>query len=151
MDNFKTMDDILEFAIGEEEAAHNFYKAQAENVNSEGIKQMFLDFAKEELLHKAKLLEVKKGTTTILTPQKVQDLKLSDYMEEAHVTPNMTPQNAMLVAMKKEKAAFRLYMDLAARAEIDEYKILFEALAQEEAKHKLRFELEYDSEFMQEN
>jgi rubrerythrin len=45
--------------------------------------------------------------------------------------------------MKKEKAAFRLYMDLSDRASDLSMKELFMALAVEESKHKLRFEVEY--------
>ena len=53
--------------------------------------------------------------------------------------------------MKKEKAAYRLYLDLAAVGEDEELTDMFLSLAQEEAKHKLRFEIEYDDEIMKEN
>jgi rubrerythrin len=46
--------------------------------------------------------------------------------------------------MKKEKAAFKLYNDLAGAVENVKVRTLFLALAQEEAKHKLHFEIEYD-------
>jgi len=49
------------------------------------------------------------------------------------------------------KASFRLYTDLAARSENADLVTLFEALAQEEAKHKLRFEVEYDEYVLREN
>jgi len=45
------------------------------------------------------------------------------------------------------KAAFRLYTDLAALTKDDQSKIAFQMLAQEEANHKLRFEIEYDDAF----
>ena len=41
--------------------------------------------------------------------------------------------------------------DLAALADDAELKAIFEALAQEEAKHKLRFEVEYDERILIEN
>jgi len=53
--------------------------------------------------------------------------------------------------MKKEKAAFKLYTDLAAAVSSADLKNTFLSLAQEEAKHKLRFEVEYDNEIMGEN
>jgi rubrerythrin len=46
--------------------------------------------------------------------------------------------------MKKEKAAFKLYSDLASSTDDENVKTMFLALAQAEAKHKLRFEIEYD-------
>ena len=58
--------------------------------------------------------------------------------------PDMSYRDALIVAMKKEKAAFRLYSDLAASAPDEALKKTFLGLAQEEAKHKLRFEVEFD-------
>ena len=55
------------------------------------------------------------------------------------------------MAMKCEKVAFRLYIDLAEQADEQELKDLFAGFAQEEAKHKLCFELEYDDEVLKEN
>jgi len=57
-------------------------------------------------------------------------------------------QQALIVAMKREKAAFKLYIDLAAAVEAQELRDTFLALAAEEAKHKLRFELEYDESIL---
>jgi rubrerythrin len=59
----------------------------------------------------------------------------------------MDYQDALIVAMKKEKAAFRLYMDLADFTGDEGLKALLVMMAQEEAKHKLRFEVEYDENF----
>jgi rubrerythrin len=53
--------------------------------------------------------------------------------------------------MKQEKQAFRLYTDLAERADNDELRQMFLALAHEEANHKLHFEIEYDERVLREN
>lgn len=45
---------------------------------------------------------------------------------------------------------FRLYTDLAARTTDDALRRTFSSLAQAEAVHKLRFELEYETRFMPE-
>jgi len=63
----------------------------------------------------------------------------------------MTYAQALVVAMSKEKAAFRLYYDLAKTAGNEEMRDIFIALAQEESKHKLRFEIEYDEYVLREN
>jgi rubrerythrin len=62
----------------------------------------------------------------------------------------MDYQSVLTIAMKKEKAAFKLYSQLAAQTVDQEIKEVFLSLAQEEAKHKLRFELEYDEEILRE-
>ena len=72
------------------------------------------------------------------------DLKLSDYLVDVMPYPEMTYQEVLILAMKKEKNAFRLYLDLSKIAPTPQLQDLFLSLAQEESKHKLRFELEYD-------
>jgi rubrerythrin len=81
----------------------------------------------------------------------VADLKIADYTVDVQPHPNMKYDEALMVAMKKEKAAFKLYNDLANRAPNESMKNVFLSLAQEESKHKLRFELEYDEYVMREN
>jgi len=53
--------------------------------------------------------------------------------------------------MKAEKAAFILYTDLALATDDPGLKETLLRPAQEEAKHKLRFEIEYDDEILKEN
>ena len=110
-----------------------------------------MDFAREEKGHKAKLLAIKQGTLMLKAGGKVSDLKIGDYLVEVQPGPATDYQSALVIAMKKEKAAFRLYTDLAAAADDDAIQETFQALAQEEAKHKLRFELEYDDYVLTEN
>ena len=73
--------------------------------------------------------------------------------EDPEVEPDedLDYQKALILAMKKEKAAFMLYTDLADQADDAELKDVFKALAQEEAKHKLRFEIEYDNVYLRDN
>ncbi len=53
--------------------------------------------------------------------------------------------------MRKEKSAFKLYSDLAACTTDPALKDLLTSLAREEARHKLKLELEYDSHYNIEN
>jgi len=79
-------------------------------------------------------------------------LRIADYQSVTpQVGPYMTYAEMLVVAMQKEKEAFKLYTDLAARVDNAELRRVFESLAVEEAKHKLRFELEYDKEMAGEN
>ena len=63
----------------------------------------------------------------------------------------MTYAESLVFAMKKEKAAFKLYSKLAERAPNVNLKNIFLSLAVEESKHKLRFEIEYDEYVLREN
>jgi rubrerythrin len=151
MKNFKSVDEILDFAIKEEEEAAKFYKELAGKMERPWMKDIFEQFSREEEGHKAKLLKVKSGQVSDLPQDKVLDLKIGDYLVEAEVNTDMDYQQALIVAMKKEKEAFRMYSDLATVAQTAELKELLLGLAQEEAKHKLRFEVEYDDVILSEN
>lgn len=151
MKQFESVNDALDYAIGEEEAAAAFYQDLAEKVKQPGMNALLLQFANEEKGHKMKLLDVKSGNLMMKAQQKVTDLKIGDYMVDVEPGPELTYQDALIVAMKKEKAAYRMYVDLSASTENADIKNIFLGLAAEEANHKLRFELEYDNEVMTEN
>jgi len=151
MDKFKSLDEILDFAINAEQEAVEFYSGLANNAKNTEMKAVFLEFSQEEMKHKARLMNVKETGIMITSTLKVMDLKMADYLVSVPVTPDMPYQDALIVAMKKEKAAFKLYMTLSTRAENTELKDLFLSLAIEESKHKLRFELEYDEFVLREN
>ncbi|OQX80708.1 MAG: rubrerythrin [Bacteroidetes bacterium 4484_276] len=151
MKEFTSIDDILDFAINNEQNAVNFYtKLASESTNEEMIK-VFSQFAKEEMGHKAFLTKVKNESTYTVRDKKILDLKMSDYMVDVKPSPNMPYEDALVLAMKREKNAFKLYMHLSERAPNDNLKKLFNSLAVEESKHKLRFELEYDEHVLREN
>lgn len=151
MKEWKSVDDILDFAIGEEEAAARFYTDLAATMARPWMTKVFESFAQEEMGHKAKLVAIKQGKTLSASKESVQDLKIGDYLTDVEPGPGLSYQEALVVAMKKEKAAFKLYSDLAASTANAELQEIFASLAQEEAKHKLRFELEYDDYILTEN
>lgn len=151
MKEWSSINDILDFAISEEEAAANFYTGLAEQIKRPSMRQVFEDFAEEEKKHKAKLIEIKEGGVFESAGQQVPDLKIGDYLIDLEPSPQMDYQDALIVAMKKEKAAFKLYSDLAASTADSYIKSIFLSLAQEEAKHKLHFEVEYDNFVLTEN
>lgn len=145
------VEQIISFAIDNEIEAYKFYTELSEKVNNPEIKKILLDFAAEEKGHKKLLEDFKKGKKVNLGGDKIPDLKIADYAVDIKPTPNMKYQDILTLAMKKEKAAFALYTDLAEESADPEAKKLFQALAQQEAKHKLRFELEYDNVVLKED
>jgi len=151
MQEWSSIDEILDFAIHNEEEAYRFYIDLAERSSGPLAKKIFTDFAREEQGHKARLELVKKGGTLRPAQKRIPDLKLADYLVDTAPSPDLDYQQALILAMKKEKAAFKLYTDLAAIADDASVQEAFTTLAQEEAKHKLRFEVEYDREILREN
>jgi len=151
LSRFRSINEIIEYAIEKEQEAHDFYLDWSNRLETPSLKELFASFAGEEMKHKEKLQRVKSGGTFKPSTQKVTDLKIVDYLVDISPTPEMDYQEALIVAMKREKASFRLYSDLAAMAEDEDVKNLFQALAQEEAKHKLRLETEYEKDIYTEN
>ena len=151
-ERFESVDAVLSFAIANEIEANLFYRDLAAQATVPAMKEAFLEFAKEEAAHQAKLEAVQQGNVSFgAGEQKVQSLGLPDYLVASPPKPDMTYADALVLAMKKEKAAFKLYTDLAAVAEAEELTDLFLSLAAEEAKHKLRFEIEYDDVVLKED
>jgi len=148
--NFQSVDEILDFAVAKEEQSAQFYESLAAQVQQQAMAEVFREFAREELQHKAKLLGVKQGGTLAPAREQVTDLKVAEYVVDVEPSPDMSYQDALILAMKMEKAAFKLYNDLAVSTTDAALRDTFLALAQEEARHKLRFELEYDRNIHQE-
>ncbi len=151
MKTFNSVDEILDFAMKSEQEAVDFYTVLADKMQNEEMKAVFLQFAQEEVGHKARLQKIKDEKIFDMEIEKVNDLKISDYVVTTRPSDDMEYSDALVLAMKREKAAFKLYSKLAERTDHPELKKIFQALAVEESKHKLRFELEYDDYVMREN
>jgi len=151
MSDWNNVEEVLDFAIGNEIKAKAFYEGLAARVQNANLQKLFLGFAKEEANHAAQIQKIKAGEKEMASFENVADLKMADYLVEGESEENIDYQGALILAMKREKAAFRLYTDLANSSGDAGLKELFGGLAQEEAKHKLRFELEYDQHVLNEN
>lgn len=151
MKDFGSVDDVLDFAIENEIRAQNFYTDLAARMERPAMSSVFEEFAKEEVKHEKLLRDVKAGHKLDSVEEKVKDLKIADYLVDASPSAEMTYQDALILAMKREKAAYTLYHDLTTKLEDEQLIKLFTMLANEEAKHKLRFEIEYDEAILREN
>lgn len=141
--DFNTIDEILDFAIGREIEAIQLYKDLAVKVDKPEMRKVLIGFIREEQEHKIKLEDVKAGGI-VLSDEEVGSLDIADDIEGGEVRPDMSYADILVFAMKKENVSVQLYTDLAKVVQDEELKDMFMWLAQEEAEHKLRFEMEYD-------
>ena len=146
-----SIDEILDYAIDQEQQAADFYASLAGRAEKAGMKEVLLNFAAEEQRHKERLLAVKSGEHELTPEQEVLDLKISDYLVEVDATDDISYQDALIVAMKRERAAYELYRDMAEKIPESNLREVFVGLAQEEARHKLFFESEYDERVLMDN
>ena len=138
-------DEILEFAIAREIEANRFYLALAERVDSPEMRRVLEDFAKEELEHKEKLeLEVMKLGKVVPADEKVTIPEHEYIVSNVDSMLDMDYKDILMLAIEKEEASFRTYVNLIPNAHDEESREVLLGIAEEEVKHKLRFELEYD-------
>lgn len=145
---FENLEAIIAFAIEKEKEAAEFYETASKQEKFSGSKQMFAEFANEERKHQ-KMLENfgKDSVKKELSAYKLKwitDIKRSDYVVDMEYKPGMAYNEMLMLAMKREEKALKLYNDFLTQAETDEGKKLFKVLCQEEAKHKLTLEKMYD-------
>ncbi|MFH1747357.1 MAG: ferritin family protein [Planctomycetota bacterium] len=147
------VDKILDCAIINEERAADFYRYLANLARKEAMKKVFLGLALEEESHKARLLDVKAGQQALTFGKSIPDLGLAEQLDEEPIdlAGKMDYPQALVIAMKSEKEAFKLYTSLAEATTDASCKAILQGLAQEEAMHKLRFEVEYDEHMLKEN
>ncbi|MDD4274364.1 MAG: ferritin family protein [Desulfobacter postgatei] len=144
--NFKSVDEILQFAIDREKEAVNFYASLGQEAPSEALKQTFIDFSKEEQKHVTLLSDISGNKAMIDSYElkKIPDLKISNYMVDTKYEKGMPMPDVLKVAMKREEKSVKLYQILGDKTDNADAKKLFQILVQEESKHKLGLESMYD-------
>lgn len=145
MDEFGNDTEILELAISREEDANKFFLIMAARAERPEMRKVFEELADEELEHKARLeLEVMKSGRVVTATEKME-LNVGPDPEPSLPKLDMDYKDMLILCMQKEESSFRLYVDLAARVSSEETYETLVALAEEEVKHKLRFEMEYEN------
>ncbi len=144
----KTFREIIQFAIEKEIGTHDLYTMCGQIAKYSGAKELFDDLAREEEGHRKLLENLSTGKVVQAKLEPVPDLKISDYLIEVKCTPDGSYADILRLVMKNEEHSFKLYNDLRDSCKDQELKKVFAVLAQEEAKHKLRFEKIYDEEIL---
>jgi len=141
--------EIIEFAIRNEEKAIHSYGSLAEIARTPGLKKLLLELQEEEKNHKKLLQEITKEKIGSLEIKEVTDLKISDYLVEELPGSDMSFQDLLILAAKKEQKAVDLYSDMEGKVKNKELKRLFEFLIQQEKSHKLKLEEEYEKHVLE--
>jgi len=140
----KEFQEIISFAIEKEEEAASFYEDASQRAEKPHMKTAFKEMAKQEQKHKELLQGMNAEKVADREIERIPDLKISDYLVDVEYSPDMEYQDVLILAMKREEKAFKLYNGVAEKSDDPALKKLFQILAQEEAKHKLTLESEYD-------
>ncbi|MCZ4695559.1 hypothetical protein DWB61_12610 [Ancylomarina euxinus] len=141
---FRNFKEIIDFAIESEMDEIKFYSELAETMERKNVKQLFRSIALEKTARMLQL-ENMKEIGVLLDVENVQDLKIAGSFSEIDYTKkNLSYQEALIIAMNKEKEKFILYQELADWTSDKVGKQTFMSLANQEARQKLKLEIEYD-------
>ena len=145
---FENLEAIVDFAIEGEKEAVEFYTELSAEAAFSGSAEMFKEFAREERKHQKLLEDFKaQGIAASIADYQlkwVADIKRSDYVVEMAYHKGMGYDDILLMAMKREEKALKLYNDFQEQADTEAGKTLFKILCQEEARHKQELETLYD-------
>jgi rubrerythrin len=146
-----TFEKIISFAIEKEKEAAELYENMSSLARKPNAKVMFNELAEEEVKHREFLEGMTEENVPDVPLQEVTDLKISDYLVDVSPKPDMEYQDILIMAMKREEGAVKLYNDMATQVQEPKLQKLLKFMAQEEAKHKLRLETEYDENVLVED
>ncbi len=148
----KSFERLIALAIEREEEAFEFYIEASKRSELSSSARLLKELADQELKHKEKLLNALKQNvcnTFNCTAREIEDRGLSKYLLEIPLTPSSTPQEVLLVAIKREEASFHFYESLSEMTGSGSHRKVFETLAREELKHKERLQQIYDEHIQQ--
>ena len=143
-----SVDNVVNFAIEQEEKSMDFYSQCAERASNSGIKKFFQDLVLEEQRHRDLLKGLNEERLGEIKLEKVEDLHISDYLVDVPFKEDLTYQAALTLAMKKEEKAHAFYVSWKNKCLHEKTEKLFDLLALEELKHKQKLESKYDEEIL---
>jgi rubrerythrin len=136
-----TVEEVLRNAIQSEIETRAYYLKMAERAGSEAVRKRMLQFADEELLHRAKM-ERKYRETVKQTPPTPAPVAI-DMPADIR---NLDMARALKLALERERDSESYYRFMAERAQNgSELEALFFELAEIEWKHKTDLQAEYES------
>ncbi len=142
------MDDIVEMCIHQEQQAIDLYTLARDQAKDEASRQKFQELIDMENEHKVSLKNFEIERYIELPPA---DLKVTDYLVEPVLKDNMTTQEILILAAKREGKTAVMYQDLADHfSEEKHLNTFFQMMADEELRHKHDLETEYENEYLQE-
>ena len=135
---------IINNAIAQEELSHEFYQRMADLVSHTDTKETFQYLAQEELDHRAFLQSCFTADGCKLVGQ-AQNVHLAELLKAPVFTDDLSPKEALVIAMKREEGSYRFYQSLAALQPPGEIQDFLEKMARMELSHKEKVEYLYDN------
>jgi len=147
----QTFEKLVSIAVQREEEAYDFYMKAAEGSELKASAKLLQDLANQEVIHKQKLEEALDDgvcdTFTCSSVEEIEKMELDQYLIDIPLSSSSTPQDVLIIAIKKEAAAHSFYKALSELTSKATHRAVFETLAKEEDVHKTRLQNLYDDIF----
>ena len=153
LNNFNSIESILDFAIGKEIEAQETYLSYAGKTERRGLQKLLMSMVDQEREHEKRLKELKSGAVleSVFPGIRKADIKINDYTVDTEFSPDMDYQDFLLLVIKREEKSYKLYQWFMSKTVNDEAKLIFKQLAGEEKKHKAWAQDRYDLEILTDN
>ncbi len=140
-----TIGRVLEIAIEREVEAVQFYVGLAARAKNPAMADLYHRLAEEEFRHKSRLeMEMLKEGLVVRNLGRIEEADDLDRGDELALPPDAEYKELVEMGIRKERKSFRLYARLAGLVADRETRDVLFQLAEEEARHMVQFEWEYD-------
>lgn len=140
---FESLEEAFGFAVSKEAAAKDFYTDLAESSDDPATKAFFEELVADEERHKEMLeFEIMKLGKVVPTSPSPDDsqVRITEISVSKELPSDLSFPEAVLLAIKKENASFRLYVELHRFTEDAEISEMLMVLAEQELAHKFRLQ-----------
>jgi len=135
---------LIRQAIAQEEWSRAFYQRMADLVSHPEARETFEYLAQEELEHRDFLKQCLTPAGCVLAGQ-ATDTRLAEIMQTPPISEELSPKDALVVAMKREEASYNFYKHLASLQPPGEIKDFLDKMAAVELSHKEKVEYLYNN------
>ncbi len=141
--------ELWDTAIYKEIASQSLYIEAQRETDDPAAKAMLVELAAEELKHADTLRKFKEAgwQPADWNRANLTDIKLSDYLSGPDTLEGAGLQEVLIFAMKREHQSVVFYSQMMGALRLRAAKMLCSRLAQEELKHKMKLEMEYEKLF----
>ena len=147
-----SFEEVIDFAISREKEAVQFYQSLQNIAKFNAQKVLLQEFENMEKGHVTLLENVlKRGGIEGLNPKAPVDLHLNEYLVPSKPAEEMTYQDILITAIKREEKSANLYSRMLDDAEDEQIRKVFSQLVTEESKHKNHFEQLYEQDIQTDN
>jgi len=151
MDN--DIEEVIDFALERERESQEVYLDYARKTQRMEFRKLLLFMVDMEKEHENKLKELKEGkdSSDLFRSSESVKARLTDFIAMEEFSPDMDYGDFLVLIVKREEKAEKLYEELESLAAHTEVKELFSWLAEEERKHKTWAQDRYDLEILKDN